>query len=127
VFFIFKNNYTFVSIMRNLENMQMDSQSIRKIWKKCDFLDIFLIFSIFSNYKKLKKTSKWTEKNEHQRFFSCFSKFQSTCGLAFFKMKNARFFCAVFGPFCFCGAMLSRQFDFLNFCEQTDNVSARFF
>jgi hypothetical protein len=52
-------------------------------------------FSDFSGIQKVKKTSKWTEKNEHQRFFSCFLKNESMRGLAIFKNKTLVFF----GPF----------------------------
>jgi hypothetical protein len=48
-------------------------------------------------------------------------------GLAFLFFENARFFEIHFGPFCICGAMLSRHFDFSKFREQTGNKSARFF
>jgi hypothetical protein len=48
-------------------------------------------------------------------------------GLAFLFFENARFFEIHFGPFCVCGAMLSRRFDFSKLREQTDNKSSRFF
>jgi hypothetical protein len=63
--------------------------------EKSDFSDIFPIFSDFFHFQKVKKTSKWTEKNEHQRFFSCFLKIISICGMEFTKIKHSFFF----GPF----------------------------
>jgi len=102
-------------------------QSIRKNWKKYDFSDIFWIFLDFSEIKKVKKTSKWTEKNEHKHIFVCFSENESIHGLVFFFQKKRSFFSIHLGPFCVCGAMLSRHFDFSKIREQTDNNSARFF
>ena len=113
-----------MSVLYNTEILEKVPQSIRK---NAIFRTFFRFFSILDIFKKCKKTSKWTEKNEHQRFFPCFSKNESICGQIFLFSKNARFFAIHFGPFCVCGAMLSRHFDFFKFREHTGNKSARFF
>jgi hypothetical protein len=94
----------FMSILYNTEILEKAPQSIRK---NAIFRTFFRFFSILDILKKCKKTSKWTEKNEHQHFFSCFSKNESICGKTFLFSKNARFFEIHLGPFCVCGAMLS--------------------
>ena len=113
-----------MSVLYNTDILEKVPQSIRK---NAIFRTFFRFFSILDIFKKCKKTSKWTEKNEHQRFFPCFSKNESICGQIFLFSKNARFFAIHFGPFCVCGAMLSRHFDFFKFREHTGNNSARFF
>ena len=50
--FIFKNNNLNISILCNANVLEKEAQSIRKNWKKCDFLDTFPFFLIFFHFEK---------------------------------------------------------------------------
>ena len=100
------------------------AHSIRKNRKKCDFSDIF---RIFQNSKSEKKRVNGPKKTSISTFFRVFLKMKAYMVWQFFKMKSLVFFAIHLGPFCVCGAMLSRHFDFSKIREQTGNISARFF
>ena len=113
-----------MSILYNIEILEKVLQSIRK---KSIFRTFFRFFRFWTFLKSEKKRVNGPKKTSISTFFHVFRKMKAYVVRYFYFLKTLVFFAIHLGPFCVCGAMLSRHFDFSKSRQQTGNNSARFF
>ena len=80
-------------------NAEMLKKMVQSIRKNAIFGTFFRFFWILDILKSPKKRVNGPKKNEHKRFFLCFQKNESICGLEILKTENTRFLKSIFGPF----------------------------